>query len=97
MARLQPVCPATTTETVLLTQPITRCGGDNLGDSDETDLNNNGDGGGVTSSDYVWWKQNYGNNSGGGGVAAANVVPEPSAVWLLMSTGLLMHAIRTRK
>jgi hypothetical protein len=70
----------------------------NLGDANETDINNNGDGGGVTISDYGYWKARYGNpGSGGGGLASSSgQVPEP-ATWLLMSfvgVGLAIWARR---
>jgi hypothetical protein len=51
----------------------------NLGDADETNINNNGDGGDVSLTDYTWWKERYGNTAagaGGGGLA----VPEPSSL-----------------
>lgn len=33
---------------------------DNLGNTDESAINNNGDGGGITASDYTIWASNYG-------------------------------------
>jgi hypothetical protein len=70
---------------------------DNLGDSDEADINGNGDGGGIEPSDYVWWKQNYGNsNLGSGGTASrelAGAVPEPHSLALLLIGSLYMLAI----
>jgi hypothetical protein len=56
----------------------------NLGDANETDINNNGDGGGVTASDYTWWKARYGNTAGAGaGGLAAGTVPEPGCLTLV--------------
>jgi endonuclease/exonuclease/phosphatase family metal-dependent hydrolase len=60
----------------------------NLGDTDEADLNFNGDGGGVDASDYTWWKERYGDTlpgagSGSGGLAGTTTltvaVSEPVA------------------
>jgi hypothetical protein len=71
----------------------------NLGDADETDLNNNGDGGGVTLSDYTWWKQHYGDPPGSGSLASPSqaAVPEPAGVVLFLTmaaTGLIYHRHR---
>jgi hypothetical protein len=53
----------------------------NLGDGDETNINNNGDGqNGVDPNDYLHWKQHYGDGAPGGG----GIVPEPSTGVLLL-------------
>jgi T5SS/PEP-CTERM-associated repeat protein len=70
----------------------------NLGDPNESDLNNNGDGGQVTASDYTWWKQHYGDTSpGSGGLAtvAAGFIPEPTS-WLLALLAALPAMACTR-
>lgn len=61
---------------------------DNLGDPDESAINNNGDGGGITAADYSVWRTAYGASYGvGEGGLAAGAVPEPGSccVVLLLS------------
>jgi hypothetical protein len=71
----------------------------NLGDADETNLNNNGDGNDVSASDYTYWKDRYGDVAppGAGGLAGS-VVPEPSAVLLslLAAVGVTCASRRGR-
>jgi hypothetical protein len=70
----------------------------NLGDANESDINNNGDGGAVTDSDYDWWKQHYGDSLPGSGTGAtANAtVPEPANL-NLAAAGLFGCLLGTRR
>jgi hypothetical protein len=70
----------------------------NLGDANETDINNNGDGGGVTASDYTFWKARYGNTSGSGAsVDSDSNVPEPTTFVSLVLGSLLMLGSVSRR
>jgi len=65
----------------------------NLGDADETNINNNGDGGDVGISDYQFWKDRYGNPGAGG---LGTVVPEPAAVLAGLWAVVLISFVRRR-
>ncbi|MCA9239812.1 MAG: hypothetical protein KDA37_06420 [Planctomycetales bacterium] len=72
---------------------------DNLGDADESNINNNGDGGGVTASDYQVWVNNFGASYASiAGLSADNsAVPEPAswALALLVSVAAAARKPRT--
>ncbi len=71
---------------------------DNLGDADESAINNNGDGGGITESDYTFWKQRYGNTSGSGAGGLVVAVPEPTTAFLgILTLGLAAATCRGRR
>jgi hypothetical protein len=69
----------------------------NLGEGDESNINNAGDGlNGVDPADYDWWKQHYGDTAelGAGGLASS-AVPEPANVSLAI-LALSAFAFRSR-
>jgi len=59
----------------------------NLGDPDETDINNNGDGGDVSGEDYNHWKNHFAEGMTTGAGAGARV-PEPTNLTLVALTAV---------
>jgi hypothetical protein len=71
----------------------------NLGAATEMSLLGNGNGmNGVDIGDYMHWKSNYGvSNGGGAALASSRSVPEPSALAMMMSIGIVARLIRLRR